>query len=172
MNKRKIFIAVDTDKVSRAKKIIKDTQTKKIKVGYKFGLEFFYSKDGRKFLSGLKNKIIFLDLKFNDIPNTIRSAIKSVKNLILENDLIRYEFNKNGQIISAIDKELQHDFIEKKSFGNSLVLFEDRPHGHDAWEIDIYYENMMLEEAKYKKWKPNGNGEVRNSIIFDLIIGN
>ena len=81
MNKRKIFIAVDTDKVSRAKKIIKDTQTKKIKVGYKFGLEFFYSKDGRKFLSGLKNKIIFLDLKFNDIPNTVRSAIKSVKNL-------------------------------------------------------------------------------------------
>ena len=74
---------------------------------------------------------------------------KSVKNLILENDLIRYEFNKNGQIISAIDKELQHDFIGKKLYGNSLVLYEDRPHGHDAWEIDIYYEDMMLEEAKY-----------------------
>ena len=81
MNKKKIFIAVDTNKISRAKKIIKDTQTKKIKVGYKFGLEFFYSKDGRKFLSKLKNQMIFLDLKLNDIPNTVSSALKSLKNL-------------------------------------------------------------------------------------------
>ena len=81
MNKKKIFIAVDTNKISRAKKIIRDTQTNKIKIGYKFGLEFFYSKDGRKFLSSLKNKIIFLDLKLNDIPNTIISAMKSLKNL-------------------------------------------------------------------------------------------
>ena len=71
MIKKKIFIAVDTNKVSRARKIIKDTQTKKIKIGYKFGLEFFYSKD----------QIIFLDLKLNDIPNTVRSAIRSLKNL-------------------------------------------------------------------------------------------
>ena len=81
MNKKKIFIAVDTNNISQAKKIIKDTQTNKIKVGYKFGLEFFYSKDGRKFLSKLKNQIIFLDLKLNDIPNTIKSAIRSLKNL-------------------------------------------------------------------------------------------
>jgi len=81
MNKKKIFIAVDTNKVSIAKKIIKDTQTRKIEIGYKFGLEFFYSKDGRKFLSSLKNQIIFLDLKLNDIPNTLRSAMKSLKNL-------------------------------------------------------------------------------------------
>ena len=81
MNKKKIFIAVDTNKISRAKRIIKDTQTNKIKVGYKFGLEFFYSKNGRKFLSNLKNQTIFLDLKLNDIPNTVVSAVKSLKNL-------------------------------------------------------------------------------------------
>ena len=81
MNKKKIFVAVDTNKVSIAKKIIKHTQTRKIEIGYKFGLEFFYSKDGRKFLSSLKNQIIFLDLKLNDIPNTLRSAMKSLKNL-------------------------------------------------------------------------------------------
>ncbi len=81
MNKKKIFIAVDTSSVSRAKKIIRDTQTKKIELGYKFGLEFFYSKDGRKFLSSLKNHKIFLDLKLNDIPNTVSSAMKSLKNL-------------------------------------------------------------------------------------------
>ena len=81
MNKKKIFIAVDTNNISKARKIINDTQTNKIKVGYKFGLEFFYSKDGRKFLSNLKNQTIFLDLKLNDIPNTLRSAMRSLKNL-------------------------------------------------------------------------------------------
>ena len=64
MNKKKIFIAVDTNRISKANKIIRETQTKKIKIGYKFGLEFFFSKNGRKFISNLKNQIIFLDLKF------------------------------------------------------------------------------------------------------------
>ena len=81
MNKKKIFIAVDTNKVSKARRIIRDTKSNKIKVGYKFGLEFFYSKDGRKFISSLKNQTIFLDLKLNDIPNTMSSALKSLKNL-------------------------------------------------------------------------------------------
>ena len=81
MNKKKIFIAVDTNNIPKAKKIINDTQTNKITVGYKFGLEFFYSKDGRKFLSKFKNQIVLLDLKLNDIPNTIKSAIRSLKNL-------------------------------------------------------------------------------------------
>ena len=81
MIKKKIFIAIDTNKISRAKRIIKDTQTNKIKIGFKFGLEFFYSKEGRKFISRLRNQTIFLDLKLNDIPNTVVSAIKSLKNL-------------------------------------------------------------------------------------------
>jgi len=81
MSKKKIFIAIDTDKISEAKRIIRDTQTNKINIGYKFGLEFFYSKGGRKFISSLKNHTIFLDLKLNDIPNTMVSAVKSLKNL-------------------------------------------------------------------------------------------
>ena len=41
MNKRKIFIAIDTNKISLAKKIISHTQTNQLDIGYKFGLEFF-----------------------------------------------------------------------------------------------------------------------------------
>ena len=80
MNK-KIFIAVDTNKISIAKKIIKETQTDQIKVGYKFGSEFFNSKNGRSFISKLKNKVIFLDQKYSDIPNTMMSAVKALKDL-------------------------------------------------------------------------------------------
>ena len=81
MNK-KIFIACDTSNLKEAKNIIKKTETKKLKIGYKFGLQFFYSKEGRVFLSNIKkNQIVFLDLKLNDIPNTCSAAIESLKDL-------------------------------------------------------------------------------------------
>ena len=77
----KIFVACDSTSISQIKRIIKETQNSRIKIGYKFGLEFLNSKNGRKFVSQLKNKIIFADLKLHDIPNTCRSAIKSIKDL-------------------------------------------------------------------------------------------
>ena len=81
MNKN-IFVACDTTNLNQIRKIIKETKTKKLKIGYKFGLEFFYTKSGRSFLSKInKNKIIFLDLKLNDIPNTCSAAIASLKDL-------------------------------------------------------------------------------------------
>ena len=70
-NKKKLFIACDTSKISKVKKILKYTKNKQIKIGFKFGLEFLNSKRGRNFIKGLKNKIIFLDTKLNDIPNTM-----------------------------------------------------------------------------------------------------
>ena len=78
---KQIFIACDTQNSNYVKKIIKDTNTKKIKIGYKLGLEFFTSKNGRLFISKIKNKVIFLDLKLNDIPNTCASTIYSLKDL-------------------------------------------------------------------------------------------
>jgi len=80
MNK-KIFIAVDTNNIDTAKKIIRDSQTKKIKIGFKFGLEFLNSMNGRSFISKIKKKIIFADLKLNDIPNTCVSTIKAIADL-------------------------------------------------------------------------------------------
>ena len=81
MKKSKIFVACDTTSISKIKKIIERTKNSKIKIGYKFGLEFLNSKNGRNFLSKLKNKIIFADLKLHDIPNTCMSTIKAIKDL-------------------------------------------------------------------------------------------
>ena len=81
MNKPKIFIACDTTNPKKLNDIINFSQTDKLKIGYKIGLEFFLSPNGRIFLSKLKKKQIFLDLKLNDIPNTRAAAIHSLKDL-------------------------------------------------------------------------------------------
>ena len=81
MKKNKIFIACDSTNISKIEKIIRYTSNTELKIGYKFGLEFLNSKNGRNFVSKLKNKIIFADLKLHDIPNTCVSAIKAIKDL-------------------------------------------------------------------------------------------
>ena len=78
---KKIFIACDTTNISKVKKIINKTQNSKLKIGYKFGLEFLNSKNGRGFINKLKKKIIFADLKLHDIPNTCSSTINAIKDL-------------------------------------------------------------------------------------------
>ena len=82
--KNKIFIAIDTNSKKKASSIISQSNIKNFKIGYKFGLEFLNSKNGRNFISKLKNKIIFVDLKLNDIPNTMSSALIALKDLKID----------------------------------------------------------------------------------------
>ena len=101
--KKSIFIACDTNKISSVKKIIANTQTNKLDIGYKFGLEFFYSKNGRQFISKIKRKKIFLDLKLNDIPATCAKAIKSLKDLRNIN-YITLHANSGEETVKAVVK--------------------------------------------------------------------
>ena len=57
MKNKTVFVACDTSNLKKVKKIITQTKTKKIKIIPKFGLQFFYSKQGRKFLENIKNDL-------------------------------------------------------------------------------------------------------------------
>ncbi len=80
MSKKKIFVACDTSNINKIKNIIKETKTHKLKIIPKFGLQFFFSKNGRKFLENFKSEF-FLDIKLKDIPMTALSAMDSLKDL-------------------------------------------------------------------------------------------
>ena len=80
MKNKTIFVACDSSNLNKIKKIISQTRTNELKIIPKFGLQFFYSKQGRKFLENIKNDF-WLDLKINDIPQTALSAIDSLKDL-------------------------------------------------------------------------------------------
>ena len=103
MKNKSIFVACDTSSVNQIKKIINQTKTDKLKIIPKFGLQFFYSKNGRKFLEKFKEDF-WLDLKLNDIPQTTLSAIDSLKDL-KKCKYITVHANGGLEMLKAIKKK-------------------------------------------------------------------
>ena len=103
MKNKTIFVACDTSNLIKIKKIISQTKTKKLKIIPKFGLQFFYSKKGRKFLENIKSDF-WLDLKINDIPQTALSAIDSLKDL-KRCKYITVHANGGLEMLKAVKKE-------------------------------------------------------------------
>tara|TARA_B100001057_G_scaffold478296_1_gene548541 strand:+ start:401 stop:1087 length:687 start_codon:yes stop_codon:yes gene_type:complete len=117
---KKIFIAVDTSNIKEARKIVRLSKHKKLNLMFKFGLEFFYSKKGRNFISKLKTSKIFLDLKINDIPNTSLAALGSIKDLKNVN-YITVHINSGYETIKAVKQFANKKFKKLKIFGVSVL---------------------------------------------------
>ena len=82
-NKKIIFIALDCS-VSKAKSIIKSIpkiRSKKYEIGIKAGYQILYSDKGRSFIKSLKGYKKFIDLKLNDVPNTVKNGVLSLRDL-------------------------------------------------------------------------------------------
>ena len=103
MKNKIIFVACDTSDLKKIKKIIKNTKSNKVKIIPKFGLQFFYSKQGRRFLENYKNDF-WLDLKINDIPQTALSALDSLKDL-KKCKYITVHANGGFEMLKAIKKK-------------------------------------------------------------------
>ena len=89
--------------------------------------------------------------------------------LIIENSLIRYEFNKKGQMISAFDKEMNKEVLIGE--GNIFSLYEDIPNNWDAWDIDFFYRDALVEIASAKNIKIVSDGDVLTQLEVQLTIG-
>ena len=119
MKHKNIFVACDTSNLSEIKKIIKQTQTNKLRVVPKFGLQFFYSKNGRKFLENFK-KDYWLDLKINDIPQTALSAVDSLKDL-KKCKYITVHVNGGLEMLKAIKKKTKSINKDLKVLGVTIL---------------------------------------------------
>ena len=147
---KKVFIACDTTDLKKVQKIIKDSTTDKLNIGYKFGLEFFYSRNGRSFLSKIDvKKNIFLDLKLNDIPNTCASAVKSLKDL----KNIRYltaHINGGYKMLKAIKKSAKKVNNKLKILGVTvLTSFSDKSLKKTGHTSSI--KNLVIQQARLAK---------------------
>ena len=119
MKHKKIFVACDTSNFNELKKIIKLTETNKLKIIPKFGLQFFYSKNGRKFLESFK-KDFWLDLKINDIPQTALSALDSLKDL-KKCKYITLHANGGLEMLKAVKKKTKKINKDIKVLGVTIL---------------------------------------------------
>ena len=119
MKNRTIFVACDTSNLDKIKKIIDQTRTNKLKIIPKFGLQFFYSKQGRKFLEKIKIDF-WLDLKINDIPQTALSAIDSLKDL-KKCKYITVHANGGLEMLRAIKKKVKLINKDLKVLGVTIL---------------------------------------------------
>ncbi|MEN9947098.1 MAG: hypothetical protein RLZZ293_1484 [Pseudomonadota bacterium] len=88
--------------------------------------------------------------------------------LIIENKLVRYEFNHYGQIISAYDKQANQEFLAQ---GNIFQLYIDRPFYWDAWDIDYDYQEMCI-ATLHAHQIDYFSGEVCHGLRLEYKIGN
>ena len=119
MKNKTIFVACDTSNLIQIKKIIRDTKNDKLKIIPKFGLQFFYSKGGRKFLENFKQDF-WLDLKINDIPQTALSAIDSLKDL-KRCKYITVHANGGLDMLKTIKKKTKSINKNLKVFGVTIL---------------------------------------------------
>lgn len=61
----------------------------------------------------------------------------------LENDFVRVELTPDGDITRIYDKIHTREVMPPSAVANQFQAFEDRPMLHDAWDLDIYYDDKM-----------------------------
>jgi len=148
MKNKTIFVACDTSNLYQIKNILKKTKNKKLKIIPKFGLQFFYSKNGRKFLENFKNDF-WLDLKINDIPQTALSAINSLNDL-KKCKYITVHANGGADMLRAVKKKAKQINKNLKILGVTVLTSLNE---RSLKEIGYNYslEKLVLKQANIIK---------------------
>jgi len=82
----------------------------------------------------------------------------------MESSLYRIEFDEKGKVCRIYDKSMNREVIAADCCGNVLQFFDDRPHAHDAWDIDFNYTENMQELARLESAEVTETGPVRATV--------
>ncbi|MBD2392993.1 orotidine-5'-phosphate decarboxylase [Cyanobacterium aponinum FACHB-4101] len=117
MNKDNIIIPLDVPSLEDAIALVKKLPEVSF---WKVGLELFVSTGGDilKYLKD-ENKKIFLDLKFHDIPNTVKSATKSA--LKYEVDLLTLHATAGREALTAAKEVVKESASPMKLLAISVL---------------------------------------------------
>jgi len=88
-----------------------------------------------------------------------------VSESLLENELLRVEFDSQGHLVRVYDKAEEREVIPAGARANVLALYEDVPAAWDAWDIDVFYEEKPPVEAELMSVRVAEKGPVRASLV-------
>ena len=139
------------------------------------------SADGQRFLiqraggSGWAEVIVpamgaatFQTVKKTVAPEDPVTATESV----LENALVRYEFDPLGRLVRMLDMAQGREMIRPGEAGNVISIYEDWPNYWDAWDVEIAYEQQHRGEAKLINRRLVSRGPVVAELEMTFAIGN
>lgn len=75
-------------------------------------------------------------------------------------------WNEYGQLSRLFDLTANRDVLQPDTLGNVLQVFEDKPMAHDAWDIDIYYQEKMREVRDLAATEIVSVGAIATTIRF------
>ncbi|WP_342042958.1 alpha-mannosidase [Bacillus sp. OTU2372] len=87
------------------------------------------------------------------------------QDLKLETPYYLVEWNEFGQMTSLFDKEVGRQVLAENQKANILQIFEDKPLAHDAWDIDLFYQEKMEEIRHLVTFEVVENGELTFTIL-------
>lgn len=138
----------------------------------------FYDEDGNK-LKYQRNKDEYtveiknipalgykrIILKIDDVQDDNNSVFEYCDGKI-STPKYNIEWNEYGQLISIYDKENKREVLAKGERGNVLQMFEDKPMAHEAWDIDIFYQEKMREVKDLQSVELIEDGNIKAVIRF------
>lgn len=75
-------------------------------------------------------------------------------------------WNEKGQLSAVYDKKCGREVLKEGCFGNVLELYEDKPLGDDAWNIDSFYTEKKKELSMDGEARITELGELRMKVEF------
>jgi len=96
--------------------------------------------------------------------NTTYCGKLQVSKTNLINKFFNIRLDEYANVISIFDNVNNREVLKEGCKGNTLLAFEDKPHNHDAWDINIYYAEKMWEINNVVSVNIVENGPVRACI--------
>ena len=96
------------------------------------------------------------------------SLTETDAHFILENPCLKAVFNRQGGLISLVEKSTQREAIQPGSLGNRFVLYEDIPNAWDAWDVDAFHLEKKLALPRAVSARVLESGPLRAALAFEF----
>ena len=138
-----LILALDVKNLDDAKPFVEEIPELEF---YKVGLQLFL-KEGLTIIDYLKkkNKKVFLDLKFHDIPNTVGEAVRQVINSGI--DVLNIHISGGSEMIRKAVEIGKSENEKTKIIGVTVLTSLDRENLNDIG-INLTPEEMVIKLAK------------------------
>ncbi|MDD7794368.1 alpha-mannosidase [Clostridium sp. 'White wine YQ'] len=98
-------------------------------------------------------------------PQNLVNVEKINNEFILENKFLKVNVDSRGELTSVFDKKANREVIKDGAKGNSLVIYEDKPHNPwEAWDTDIYYTEKSWEITEVIAIEVKSKGPLKATI--------